>query len=359
MKVHDLRSALSVVSLISNPSSLAHVYKAVEFSRDRIRACSEFGNLEIAFEIGLDEPVLLDCEAIDAVVGSLPEDAEIFFSGEDNKVYWNTDDGAGYWEVVEQEDMTIPPLTHNHHPWSPPNSFAEALLFTSSLVTAATMSFELYGLVIEPDGELLRVASTNAISHALAVVPGEDYPMEERITLRPPIPATLASLLRLYPDSLLDVTVGGIYVINDQLRCQLPVSPPLDRDLFAIVDEYSSTKITARIDAVAVKRFLSRAKALDTDSLVDLKVQRGTLILRHKVRSETLILQRKSTGAGAEEYLLLDGLDPSLTFSSASFVVEQMIIPLENVDLVALDYLSENTLILMGEEPTFHFIICG
>jgi len=348
MRVGLLACAVKIASKVVNPSSFSPIHRCIELGPNCVRACSEYGTIQIPVETELSEPALLDCVAVGAVIRSLGQYEEVYLHSEGNRVYWSNDNAHGHWDVVK-EDNQIPAISHSSFPWKPPDSFADALLLASSAVDAASVSIGIYGLVIERRGKLLRLVSSNSISLALAVVPGEGYPTRDRITIRPPIPSILASLLRLYPDLMLDVTRDGIFVEDDQVCCQLPLSPPLDHDLFAVADRFSTKKITAEIDPAAVKRFLLRAKALTNrhmSSVVELRIEAGNLILLHKAFTSR-----------TEEYLLADGIDPSASLAPLLLPIELMTVPLEHVDTVVLDHLPQGVLVLQREHPTFEYVL--
>jgi len=352
MKIDALASAMKIASMIPNSSSFRPLYKSVEFGPKSIRVCSEFGNLEICFEAGLDEPVLLDCEAVDVIVRRLPLYGEVFFEKQGGRVRWTTDSRSGYLHVVQQEHE-IPKLSHSSYPWKPPDRFGDALVFASSSIQAASVSFGRYGVVIEPRGEILRLVSTNGISMSVVVVPAPGHVIQDRTTLRPPVPEILVGLLGLHPNLVMDVTEKGIFLEDCELRAHLPLSSPLETDLCGLADKYSGGNIRVEIDAAAAKEFLSVAKALTdkhSDSIVQIRAEAGNLILQHK-----------SVASSTEEYLLARGLDSSTDYAPVSFPVTLFVVPLADVNTLILDYLPEKVLILHQDEPTleFSYIIGG
>jgi hypothetical protein len=352
MNVGAFASAMKAVSMISNQSSLSTLYKSVEFAPESLRACSEFGNLEISFETGLDEAVLLDCEAVNVILRQLPSHAEILFEKKENRVRWTTDARSGSLHVVQQ-DREIPELSNSSYPWKPSARFGEALVLAASSVQAASVSIGLYGLVIQACGQVLRLVSSNTISASVVVIPAYGHTIQDRITLRPPVPKMLARLLGSHPKLMIDVSERGVFVEDEQLRGHLPAGSPLDHDLCQLADKYSIGSTRVQIDPLAIKEFLSMAKGLAgklTDSTVQIEVKAGNLILHHQ-----------SSVSRTQEYLAAQRLDPSIHFDPVAFSADLLAVPVDHVDTLILDYLPEKRLILHREESglQYTFIIGG
>jgi hypothetical protein len=350
MKTDTLASAIKLISKITHPSSIVPLYRSVEIGSERARACSEAGNIEITIgETGLEQPALLDFTAVQGVLNSLPQSAEMYLSRQGNCVLWETDFASGSWKTVHQEHR-IPILTHYTHPWKPPRDFASAVVAAALAVEGATLSAGMYGLLIERTESGLQLLSCNSTSLAAVTVPVADFPAG-KITLRPPVPAVLVGILCAHQDITLDVTDGQICVQGDWITAQLPISPQLEHDLFAIADGYSRVRSVVKISRMALVRALKRAISLtprNERSMVELSLDAGTLVVRHK-----------TTGSSGETVILAEGIDPSTKFLPVEFQTEQLLIPIQHIDSVCLDYLPQRRLVLLGESPDFRFIVSG
>lgn len=357
---------MRVISKVTNASSLTPLYKSIEIGKsaegmEAVRACSEFGNIEIwpSEPTGLEQPCILDAAALSAVLQSLPGEADVQLSKKEDKVWWKYASAKGHLSLVQQEHQ-IPLINppNGNFPFTPPADFSDALHFADLAVEAATVSIGMFGMVLryvpavaDPKLHHLLLISSNTISLAMARVPVENYPVTQDITLRPPIPTILATILKEFKGCKMDITKDSIFLwCKDKMAAQLPLSPPLEQDLFMIADKFKSATHKAQIDRSAIKLFLSRASQLidkHTDSVVQMKIDGGKLILEHT-----------GIAASAEEDFLATGLDPAVKFASISLPINMLMIPLETVDTLILDHIPQIAIVLQ-KEPTYKYILSG
>lgn len=350
MKTKTLSGILKLVSRISNPASLTSLYRAVEISPNAVRCCSEFGNIHILLDnTGVKSSLLLDCSALLAVTQSLPGESEITFEEQTNKIKWVCGDAKGSLNFI-QTDYSVPQITHKDFPWSPPKDFANALFLAQCACQAAAVSIGLYGIAIEPDGDRLRFLSSNSISLASTSIEKDGYP-GGKVTVRPPVPGIIAALLSACPNCTLDFTDEGIFIIGDWLMAHLPLGTNLEHDLKSLADKFTKAEEVISINVLAVKKFISRAKNL-TDSksnfTVSLKVEGGKLILTHE-----------SIGSSTEEWFLAEGLPNTANYQSVVLAADLLLLPLEFIQYVVLDYISEQQLVLRGNNPQFTYVLGG
>lgn len=350
MKVSTLNAVVKLASNISNRSSITSLYRSIELSNELLRCCSEFGNLEIAMESsGLINPILIDGTALQGVTGSLPGDSDIILTENNGKVNYRCGNAHGSLNIVIS-DHSIPQLTHANFPWTPPPELANALVLASSACTAAAVSVGLYGIVLEPEGDKLRLLSTNAVALASVVIDKGTYPTG-KITLRPPVPGVIAAFISSCPNCTLDVTTEGIFIQGDWLRAHLPVSSPLEHDLKELADKYTLCAQSAPINSASVKMFIGRARALSDKNaffLVALSVENGVLTLKHA-----------SIASTSEEVFLCEGLDTKLNYKSVEIDAEMLRVSLPFVTNAIFDYLGESKLILKGTNPEFKYVVSG
>ena len=362
MKVSDLNAVIKLASNISNKSSITSLYRSIELGAELLRCCSEFGNMEIAVpNTGLTAPVLLDGAALQGITGSLPAGGEITLTPNNGKIDYKCGNAKGSLNIVIS-DHRIPQLNHTTFPWSPPPELANALVLASSACTAAAVSVGLYGIVLEPEGDKLRLLSTNAVALASVVIDKGTFPelsdafldpttKRKKVTLRPPVPAVIAAFISSCPNCTLDVTTDGIFIQGDWLRAHLPVSSNLQHDLKELADKYTLCTQSATINSAAVKMFIGRARALSDKNaffLVALSVENGTLTLKHA-----------SIASTSEEIFLCEGLDPALNYKSVEIDAEMLRVSLPFVTNAIFDYLGESKLILKGTSPEFKYVVSG
>jgi hypothetical protein len=350
MRIDTLKFAAQLCIPASNASSLSPLFRCVELGPNCMRACSEFVNMQVAVKTDLKDPVLLEAINIDAVIRTIRSGTDIRLTKEGDRVLWRTDTASGYWVLVEQEDQ-IPAFTHKHFPWQPSKTFPEALLLAQLACQAATVSFGLYGVVVEPVGRHLFLASCN--DHALAIVtlPRDGYP-GEKVTLRPPVPALLSSMLRAFPESSLDVTDEGIFLADNFIMAHFPVSPSLEVDIVAVATEFTSKKLLVNVNPDKIKRFLSRAKCL-TDRHVD-------PLAEIRLKAGHLSFKQVGSAAGTEEFMLgQKAFAQAVTFPSVLFSMDELSTPLDYIDSLTLDHLDKQVLILQSDVPPFQYIIRG
>jgi hypothetical protein len=341
---------MKLVATVSNRNSLTPLFRCIELGPGTLRACSEFGNIEIVIgETRFDEPVLIDCELFNNLLCSLPNNTDVYLTRAGDRLRWETERGGGPLTIVAQDDQ-IPPLTHKNYPWMPPETFAQALIRAQLACQAATVSVGMFGIVLaRTDGDL-RLLSRNALSLSSVTLEDNGFPAD-KITLRPPIPHILATILREYPESSMDVTDEGLFVVNDCLTAHLPVSTPLEHDLIGVAERYSKKQYICEIDIDGLRSFLSRAlkiKDKHSEELIQLTINDGAILLTQV----TSVLR-------VDEFLISDGLDPALTFAPIEFPIEQLLVPLDHVHSIVLDYLPQGVLVLLGQDPDFEFIVSG
>lgn len=350
MQVKTLQQVSKIIAKISNPSSLTPLYKSLEVGPDSIRCCSEFGNFEIWLDpTGLTQPQLLNVNALIAVASSLPETGEIKFAEKDNKVNWSCGSAKGHWNLV-QTDHQIPTLEHTNFPWEPPKYFPEALLLASSACQAAAVSVGLYGILLDQIDGRLRLFSSNSIALASAAVDANGY-TGGKVTLRPPVPAIMAAIIQACPGCKMDITQDGIYMLGDWMAAHLPLGAELEHDLAGYASAYQSSKHAANIDSPSIKKFITRARALaDKHSSFNIKLQ---------VANGRLSLEHSGLASSTEEVFLADGLPTDVNYSSVALPADMLLLPLESVTSVVLDYLPDQRLVLKGTNPEFLYVVGG
>jgi len=329
---------------------------------EKVRCCSEFGNIEILTETtDIANPVLVDTAAVLAITGSLPGDNEIAFTQNENKICWNSGSACGTLNAVFSEHQ-IQELNHANFPWTPSADLANALVLASSACQAAAVSVGLYGIVLEPEGDKLHLLSTNAVALASVTIEKGTFPeladffidpvtKKKKVTLRPPVPGIIASFISNCPNCTLDVTAEGIFIKGDWLKAHLPVSIPLEHDLKTIADKFTSAIQVAQIDNAAVRSFITRARALSDKNAfftVGVKVEAGKLILTHN-----------SIASSSEQWFLAEGINPTLHYDSVPLPADMLMVSLPHIKSATFDYLASKQLVLTGTDPSFVYVVSG
>lgn len=350
MKAGVLHSLTKLATKISNQSTLTSLYRSIELDKLRVRCVSEFGNIELTTEdTGLTKPVLLDTQAVLTQVANLPQDADIVLTEEENKIKWVCGSAKGHWNEVHT-DYPIPEITHTTYPWQPPKNLPEALLLASSACQAAAVSYGLYGITMEPDGDKLDFFSSNSIALAATKIDLGGY-AGGKATFRPPVPGIIAILIRTCPNVMMDVTKEGIFLSGDWLKAHLPLGADLKHDLKAISGKYTKCEHTAKVDSVSVKKFINRARGLldkNSSFTVKLIVSEGKLSLSHS-----------GIASSTEEYFMADGLPTDISYEGIDLPADMLLMPLEFVSTVVFDYMKDKQLVLKGENPEFTYILGG
>ena len=350
MKVAELAAIVKILSKISNQSSLTALYRSIELDKDTIRCCSEFGNATIVCsDTGLTKPALLDTSSVLGIAQSLTPESEIIFTEGTNKLEWKSDQAKGHLNLVFSEHK-IPDLDHAHHPWVPDKSFAVALDLAASACQAAAVSVGLYGIAMEPVNDELYFLSSNSISLACSHIPRGAYP-SGKATMRPPVPGIVATLVSTCPNCSIDITDDGIFIQGDWLKAHLPLASALEHDLKDLVDRFQSKEQTAKINGEAVRRFITRARALsdrNAQFTITMRIEQGKLYLNHS-----------GIASSTEEFFIAENLDPALSYASVPFSAEMLLVSLGHVDTACFDYLSTKNLVFRGETPSFIYIVGG
>src|SRR5215469_14050863 len=176
MKVENFQSAMKLASKVSNPTSLTPLYRCVELGPDTLRACSEFGNIEIAIgETRFDKPALIECEVFSNLFRSFANNTDVYLTRTSDRLLWETESGGGELIIVAPDDQ-IPPLTHKNYPWTPPKAFAKALIRAQLACRAATVSAGMFGVVVVRTDEDLRLLSCNSISLSAVTLEDNGFP---------------------------------------------------------------------------------------------------------------------------------------------------------------------------------------
>lgn len=350
MQTQVLAQTAKICSRISNQSSIQPLYRSIEIGVESIRCCSEFGNIQIDIDkTGLNEACLLDTIAVLSVASSLPQDGDIELTKTDSRVNWKCGEARGHLNIVAS-DHAIPKLNHQDYPWTPDKQLADALRLSSCACQAAAVSVGLYGITLLIEGDKLHLLSSNSISLASVKIDKGGFPVNE-VTVRPPVPAIIAALIQSCPNCVLDITDMGIFVMGDWLAAHLPISVKLEHDLTVIANQYTGTKHTAKINNQAVKKFITRARALtdrNASFLVELGVETGKLVLKHS-----------GMASATEEYFLAEGIDPALQYNSVKLPADMVLLPLENIEFAVFDYLNSKRLVLRGTNPEFVYVVDG
>jgi hypothetical protein len=363
IKAGMLSDASKIANLIANSSSLTPSHKSMEIGPDEDlgdgeKACtivvnSEYGNLELLLpEMGITQSCLIDASQVAAVADSLPKDKDIEFTPKDSgAVAWKCGDARGQWTNIAH-DKSLSKVTHSNFPWKPPENFARAIRLASSACQAATVSVGLYGVVLEQNTTKLSMMSSNSTSLAYVEVENPSFPAK-LITIRPPTPTCIAALIEKCPNCMMDFTNEGVFIRGDWLLAQLPLGQNLEHNLNDTFDKYKSSNEVIKIDSDAIRRFLTRARALS-----EKRVARS-LNIRLRISDGQLVLEHSSIAASSEEYFLASGIDPTKNYATVELPVEMLLVPLEHVEEAILDYLPENVMVLRGKNPDFKYILGG
>lgn len=349
MNVNELNAITKISSRFSNQSSLSTLYRSVELNDTSLRLESEWGAVEMSIpSTGIKNPSLVSSVQLNSL-NNFPPEEEIEFTEKDNKIYWQIGRAKGGWDLVST-DHKIKKLKHDSYPWIPPAHFSDALRVASSACEAAAVSAGLYGITIEPREGKLHIISSNRTALAASQVDGTGYPAG-LITLRPPIPKLAALILDSYGNCKMDVTDRGMYILGDGISVFLPFGADLEHNLWEIASNYMGREKVIAVDSMAVKKFITRARAL-TDRKVSftigIRIDKGQMILEHRgIASEM------------EEMFISEGGDETLNYKSVSYSADMMLEPLEYVQSVVLDYLPNQQMILCGKDPDFIFVVGG
>lgn len=350
MRVSDLLAVAKIAGRISNPGSLTSLYRSIQLGPEVVQVCSEFGNLKIQLDpTGLSKDILLDCSAVQAVANSLPASSDIEFIEEENKLRWKCGTAKGHWAIV-LSDHQIPDISHEQFNWVPTQGLGDALNLAGCACQAYAVSLGLYGIVCIADGEKLRLISSNSVSLAEAIVDKGTFPVD-KITMRPPVPSIIAALISSCPNCKLDITDSGIYIQGDWLDAKLPLSVDLDRNLKEVADKFKSVNQVAKVNTTAVKKFITRARSLSdkhTSFTIGFSVKEGKIALSHS-----------GISSGLEELFICEGLDPNISYDSRVLPADLVLIALPFVSSAVLDYIPDNNLVLLGENPNFMYVVSG
>lgn len=350
MKAKVIADAIALAAKVSNPQSLTPLYRSVELGPDRVRACSEYGNLELLQGVeGLARPVLLDAGSLNAVTSSLDGKEEVTFDSADNKVTWKSGSARGHFMQVQQEHQ-IPELTGEAMFDAPPE-FADALQIAASACLPGGASVGLFGEQISVrDGKLCFIASNSiALSYAEIEAP-EGLSSKTKIVLRPPVPQLIGTVLAAAESPGLGIS-DSVFIGGKNLIASFPGAAPLEHDLYKVLDKMSKMEQIAAVSPVAVKKFLSRARVLSD--------KRASVKVGLRVEAGKLILEQRGMTSSSEEHFLAEGIDDKINYASVSLSLDMMMLPLAYTDGVILDYLPQKNLIFCGEKCSFLYIIAG
>ena len=331
---------------------MAPAFRGVELGQDEVFCHSECGKIVVKTEkTELAERCLVSASALNAVLNSLPENGDIKFELKD-ALLWKCNSSKGSLSKIFSE-TPIPDLNlhDGDYPWLPDKTVAEALVLASAACQQASVSIGAYGVVLYNREDKLRIMSSNSASLAEASLPAKDYPPIDCVTVRPPIPNTLAAIIKYCdPEIAVDVTSDGIFVLGKDVMAELSLSLPLSVDLFAVSGKYTERKHVTKVKSEEIRKFLVRANALvdKHDATVILGVEEGQIKLEHK-----------GVAGSSEEYFLADGLDPSISFTGVQLPIYLVATALRGIDSVVLDYLTDKVLVLTGSSPEFKYVISG
>ena len=353
MKVDNLQKACKLLIKISNQSSMTELFRCTEIGPDAMRAMSEYGNIEYFQPVeGMTTQVLVNTLAFNAVISSLDPGSDIEFTQNPTQLNWKSGSAKGHlsYPAPVQAIPTIPP--DKNFSWNPPKEFPVSLMLASTACQSVAVSIGLFGVVFEPlaTGQL-RMTSSNNNSLATTQVSLEGYPTTETVTLRPPVPVILSTLLELEPKALLDISKEGIFILSPSFIAQLPLSSALEHSVGQVIDRFTTENEQTAIDPKAISTFLGRAKSLTDKNLpVEIRLQ---------VTEGKLLLQQLSGAASTEQYFLAAGISTDKSFNSVVLPFNLLAPSLEHTEFAVLDYLAGNILVLKGSKPNFRHIVGG
>jgi len=352
MKASILQRASKLLLKFSNNSSMSELFRCMEVSPDGFRAISEWGSIEMWQENpDIKAPILVNTAAFCAVVNSLSPDTELLLDPTPEQLNWKAGSAKGHlaYPSIQQQIPLI--SSSKNFTWTPPKDFPDALELAVTACQSMTVSIGLYGILVENTNGNIRMTSSNNTSLATSKVSSVGYPTTETLTLRPPVPHILATLLRADSTAKLDVALDGIFVLGSTFVAQLPLSSALEHQLGPVIDKFTTENDVIKINPKAISTFLARAKAL-TDKSIPVEV---TL----SIGAGNLVLKQTGGAASSEEFFLAEGISAEKNFNSVVIPLALLLPSLEHSDRAVLDYLKDNILVLRGDAPTFTHIIGG
>lgn len=362
MKGELLKNKVKLVAMHSNQKSVLPLHRAIQIESYQLSAYSEFGTICIGCAIaGIDRPLLVDAAAFDTVIASLNDADEITFKTDGDVLRWTINNRAkGHWQTIAS-DKKVPEISFDPEAefWVPPPDFAKALYLAGAACIDATVSVGLYGVSLRIDGELLRMASSNNVALATTSVDADravSAMIGDRVLcLRPPVPTIIRHVLATDKDNhnlrfrFNENSIIMLDQANNNLYAEYPLATPLEQDLFAMVDQYKSMEHASYVEPADLAKFLNRAKQLAD--------RKQAIRVSFAVQEGQLLLKQSGLSASSQEFFMAKDLGEGENYKSVQLSLDLLLVPLENIEIVICDYLSDSVLVLMSESCNYTYIL--
>lgn len=356
MKSDLLIDCLEPFAQLAERAALSPHYKSIEVQADLVRACSAYGVLEAAIDIGIHakEPVYLDSLTLFNILKSLPKNEEVEFTVEGGALKWSCGDTDGKLAILQTMELPVlkTPAMHKKA-WTPTKEFYRALdLGQISCGAVGMQSAGIYGVVIFNDGDLC-VMSTDSGTMAFAQALDTDVAgMAAQFTLSPPAVNMVLSVLngdikdaRISSDEKMMFCTVGHYSM--MLR---PV-PALKHNLKDFFETYRKHTRIASIPQDRVSAFVKRVAVLTEN-------KSNARVLMQAADGALMLSFNEGTSA-SDEYYAIKGLDLPEALPQVSLPAGPLARALTHIEECVLDYVERGVIIFRNKSGTFCYFVSG
>lgn len=297
-------------------------------------------------DLGLKDEIFVDANTFIAVVDSLPNDQEVKFSASEGALAWKCGAARGKLALVDINEMQKPRAPKDGDEFKIKESFIRALgLGALSCDSNSLHSVGMYGVVIDNRKRVGILSSDNTtVSHARFDSRGFAGP--EQFTIVPDAVELLTEVLQV--DGQMTLSKDYAYYQDEFHQCQVGRVADLKYDLQEVRAKFAKPEIVVPLPRERVIAFTKRASALASN-------RRETYIFLGAEKGK-LTMAFAEGAAQSDEYYLVDELEvPEM--EPVKLDASKFAKALEHSSEVALDFITENVVVLRG--AAFEYIISG
>ena len=347
-----MAACLAPFAQMANRHAMSAVYKSLEIGPDYVRACSQYGMMDAALKLGVEQPIWIDALTLVSVLKSLPAE-EINFTVKGNSLEWEC--GLSTGKLALLGEQKIPRIESSVIPqseaWAPPDSFIDALDLGSIACGSIGMaSAGVYGVLFDNRNDFSILSSDNitvASCKVSAIVPA--FP--DLITFSPDAVAMLETVLDGKTEGVaIAIDSKALYCVNKAFRLLLRPIPPIKHDLRQIISNFGEGNSVAAIPEERLGAFVKRALALAET--------KGQSYVSLAAASGALSMSFAEGASASDEYYIVDGLVVP-TLPEIKLDAGRVARVLGYASELILDHIERRVLVFRGKTPPFLYMVSG
>jgi hypothetical protein len=351
MQVGDLKEALTLLNMASDPKSPLTAFRAIHVSKEMLAAASARCGLVARLSLGIDTSFMIHPAHLLRVVATLPPDRHITFTKDGTALDWHCGTAHGFLATAaaQEEAPTLPRLPNDEMIECSAELADIFKVGAAATRNPALLSLDLHGVQIVQHGkDVICLSSDNA---TIAVARCEAQALaDEPLTIRPLHASLLHALISR--KGKVAFTERGILYTDALVTAVIARIMPLKYDLWSYAQRYVNSLAPAfPLQRDQIAAFVKRATGLAETR------QRTTV--RLTASQDRLTIRFAEQLAMTEEFIILNGMSFETPLTVTINDALKLSAMLTFCDFLSLAFLDgdEPSLVFRSQDARFFYVV--